>query len=188
VDAPRRRHRRESLPRWRPRSAGPQGSSDRYFHGFEEERLREEACSRRIEERSAGLTSLEARRSELAEEISESGPTVPDPAELAELVGDIERALHDGELPERKAVMQAVVAEIRVRDRGQIQPVFRVPFWTTVWLGAPGPNRTKGTKAGDRVRAGRGDLHHRSVSATSTPMAEADGNRTRLRALARIPF
>jgi hypothetical protein len=51
-------------------------------------------------------------------------PTVPDPAELAELVGDIERALSNGELPERKAVMQAVVAEIKVRDRGQIQPVF----------------------------------------------------------------
>jgi hypothetical protein len=74
------------------------------------------------------MTSLEARRSELAEEKSESEPTVPDPTELAELVGDIERALSDGELPERKAVMQAVVAEIRVRDRGQIQPVFRVPI------------------------------------------------------------
>jgi hypothetical protein len=47
----------------------------------------------------------------------------------AELVGDIERALSGGELPDRKAVMQAVVAEIRVRDRGQIQPVFRVPVF-----------------------------------------------------------
>jgi site-specific DNA recombinase len=106
-----------------------QGSLDRYFHAFEEERLREEVCTRRIEELSAELTSLEARRSELAEEISESEPTVPDPAELAELVGDIERALSDGELPERKAAMQAVVAEIKVRDRGQIQPVFRVPIF-----------------------------------------------------------
>jgi hypothetical protein len=87
------------------------------------------SSTRRIEELSAELTSLEARRSELAEEISESEPTVPDPAELAELVGDIERALSDGELSERKAVMQAVVAEIRVRDRGQIQPVFRVPIF-----------------------------------------------------------
>jgi hypothetical protein len=130
-----------------------QGSLDRYFHAFEEERLREEVCTRRIEELSAELTSLEARRSELAEEISESEPTVPDPAELAELVGDIERALSDGELPERKAVMQAVVAEIRVRDRGQIQPVFRVPiFWTTVWLGAPGRNRTSARGLGIRFR------------------------------------
>jgi len=35
-------------------------------------------------------------------------------------VGDIERAVRDGAPPERKAVMQAVVAEIRVRDRGHI--------------------------------------------------------------------
>jgi hypothetical protein len=46
-----------------------QGSLDRYFHAFEEERLREEVCTRRIEELSAELTSFEARRSELAEEI-----------------------------------------------------------------------------------------------------------------------
>ena len=104
-----------------------QGSLDRYFKAFEEGRLREDVCTRRIEELSAEHTSLEARRSELAEEISESQPSVPDPAELAELVGDIERALRDGALPERKAVMQAVVAEIKVRDRGHIQPVFGVP-------------------------------------------------------------
>jgi hypothetical protein len=54
---------------------------------------------------------------------------VPGPAELAALRQDIDRALRDGALPERKAVMQAVVAEIRVRDRGHIQPVFRVPVF-----------------------------------------------------------
>jgi ubiquinone biosynthesis protein UbiJ len=59
-------------------------------------RLHEEICTRRIEELSAELASLEARRSELAEEISESQPSVPDPAEVAELVGDIERALRGG--------------------------------------------------------------------------------------------
>jgi hypothetical protein len=38
-------------------------------------RLHEEICTRRIEELSAELASLEARRSELAEEISESQPS-----------------------------------------------------------------------------------------------------------------
>jgi chromosome segregation ATPase len=59
-----------------------QGSLDRYFQALEEGRLREEVCTRRIEELSAELASLEARRSELAEEISESQPGVPGPAEL----------------------------------------------------------------------------------------------------------
>jgi hypothetical protein len=37
------------------------------------------------------MTSLEARHAELAEEKSWSQPSVADPSELAELVGDIER-------------------------------------------------------------------------------------------------
>jgi hypothetical protein len=94
---------------------------------FEEGRLREEVCARRIEELSAEVTSLDARRSDLAEEISESQPNVLSPAELGEVREDIEHALRDEALPERKALMQAVVAEIRVWDRGHIQPVFRVP-------------------------------------------------------------
>src|SRR5919106_6143395 len=40
---------------------------DRYFHAFEEGRLHEEVCTRRAEELSAELTSLEVRRSELAQ-------------------------------------------------------------------------------------------------------------------------
>ena len=106
-----------------------QGALDRYFQAFEEGRLREEVCTRRIEELSTELALLEARRSGLAEEVSESRPAVPGPAELVKLREDIERALRDGPLPERKAVMQAVVAEIRVRDRGHVQPVFRVPVF-----------------------------------------------------------
>jgi hypothetical protein len=67
-----------------------------------------------------------------------------DPGELVE---DIERALRDGALPERKAVMQAVVAEVRVRDRGHIQPVFRVPVIGPPYGSVP-PARTgrKGRK------------------------------------------
>jgi hypothetical protein len=38
------------------------GSLDRYFKAFEEGKLREEVCTRRIEELSGELTSLEARR------------------------------------------------------------------------------------------------------------------------------
>jgi len=108
-------------------------------------------CTRRIEELSAELTLLDARRSDLAVEVSGSQPNVPGPAELAQVREDIERALRDGALPERKAVMQAVVAEIRVRDRGHIRPVFRViGSWTTVWIGALGRTRTCAPGSGGR--------------------------------------
>ncbi len=77
---------------------GPQGArvAGPLLPGLRGGELRDEICTRRIEELSAELASLEARRSELAEEISESQPSVPDPAEVAELVGDIERALRGG--------------------------------------------------------------------------------------------
>lgn len=106
-----------------------QGALDRHFQAFEDGRLREEVCTRRIEELSVVLTSLEARRAELIEESSGSQPSLPDSTELAQLPEEIERALRDGRLPERKAVMQALVTEIQVRDRTHIQPVFRVPVF-----------------------------------------------------------
>jgi hypothetical protein len=59
--------------------------------------------------------------------VSGSQPSIPYPSELAELVGDIERAPCDDALPERKAVMQSVVPEIRSGTAANIQPVFRVP-------------------------------------------------------------
>ena len=54
-----------------------------------------ELCTRPIEELWVELRSLEARRSDLVEEISESQPSIPEPAELAEFVGDIQRALRE---------------------------------------------------------------------------------------------
>jgi hypothetical protein len=64
--------------------------------------------------------------------------------------------------------MQAVVAEIRVRDRGphRASPP-RADYWTTVWVGAPGPNRTKGATSARRVGAGRSDVPSRALTAIS---------------------
>ena len=55
------------------------------------------------------------------------------------LVEDIERALWDGALSQRKAVMHKVVAEIRARDCGPSSrssrvPIFGPPYgWCTNW-------------------------------------------------------
>ena len=65
------------------------------------------------------LTSLKARRAELAEEISESQPSVHSlPSSSATSSGRWVTM----RCRKCKAVMQAVVAEVRVRDRGHIQP------------------------------------------------------------------
>ena len=75
--------------------------------------------------------------SELEDEISADESYLVSAEDLGELREEIRLALQSGPLPERKALMQTLVAEIRVRDRSWIQPVFRVRFSTTVWIGAP---------------------------------------------------
>jgi hypothetical protein len=106
-----------------------QDALDRYFLAFEEGKLREELCTARIEELSGKLASLEARRADLVGEISGSPPEALTPGDLGQLRQEVQRSLTDGPLPERKAAMQSVVAEIKVRDRGHIKPVFRVPVF-----------------------------------------------------------
>jgi hypothetical protein len=76
--------------------------------------------------------------SELEDEISADESYLVSAEDLGELREEIRLALQSGPLPERKALMQTLVAEIRVRDRSWIQPVFRVRFSTTVWIGVLG--------------------------------------------------
>jgi hypothetical protein len=67
--------------------------------------------------------------SELEDEISADESCLVSAEDLGELREEIRLALQSGPLPERKALMQTLVAEIRVRDRSWIQPVSRVRFF-----------------------------------------------------------
>jgi site-specific DNA recombinase len=102
---------------------------DRYFRAFEDGRLNEMLCAERIEALASEVGQLKARRSELQEEISAGRPEVVAPEDLAGLHEEVWHALRSGPLPERKALMQTLIAEIRVRDRSWIQPVFKVPVF-----------------------------------------------------------
>jgi hypothetical protein len=68
-------------------------------------------------------------RSELEDEVSADESYLVSAEDLGGLREEIRLALQSGPLPERKALMQTLVAEIRVRDRSWIQPVFRVPVF-----------------------------------------------------------
>ncbi len=102
---------------------------DRYFRAFEDGRLNEMLCAERIEALASEVGQLKARRSELEEEISAGRPEVLAPEDLAGLFEEVGHAFRSGPLPERKVLMQTLVAEIRVRDRSWIQPVFKVPVF-----------------------------------------------------------
>jgi len=75
--------------------------------------------------------------SELEDEISADESYLVSAEDLGELRGEIRLALQSGPLPERKALMQTLVAEIRVRDRSWIQPVFRVPVFRPPYGSVP---------------------------------------------------
>ena len=75
--------------------------------------------------------------SELEDEISADESYLVSAEDLGELRGEIRLALQSGPLPERKALMQTLVEEIRVRDRSWIQPVFRVPIFRPPYGSVP---------------------------------------------------
>lgn len=58
-----------------------------------------------------------------------AAPDVPDENALATFRDELLTALEAGDHAQRKALLQTLVAEIRVKDRSWIQPIFRVPIF-----------------------------------------------------------
>jgi site-specific DNA recombinase len=102
---------------------------DRYFRAFESGSMMETTCATRVQKLAAEIAGLNARRANLADEVSEAAPEVPDEEDLVELRDELLAALDAGDHAQRKALLQTLVAEIRVKDRSWIQPVFRVTIF-----------------------------------------------------------
>ena len=73
------------------------------------------------------MSELRARREELVVGIEPVSLTAPDPDELATTRLQIEKSLKTGSVPARKALLQALVQEIRVEGRDRVVPWIRVP-------------------------------------------------------------
>ncbi|MGZ4139297.1 MAG: recombinase family protein [Actinomycetota bacterium] len=102
---------------------------DRYFRAFERGTMNETSCAGRIEMLTAELTGLKGRQAELSEQVREEPPEVLSPEDLNDLIEEVQEALRLGPIPQRKVLIQSLVAEIRVKDAGCITPVFRVPIF-----------------------------------------------------------
>ncbi|MGH7802887.1 MAG: recombinase family protein, partial [Candidatus Binatia bacterium] len=102
---------------------------DRYFAAFESGTMREAVAAPRVEKLVSEITALNARRAELADELAETDPEAPDEHALGELREELQAALDAGSVAQRKALLQQLVVEIRVKDRSWIQPTFRVPIF-----------------------------------------------------------
>jgi hypothetical protein len=99
---------------------------DRYFRAFEAGTMPERACGARIDALTEKLRGLEARRDELAVD----GQDEPEPLsddDVRLLQAEVREVIADGDPPARKALLQALVHEIRVVSRAEIYPSFSLP-------------------------------------------------------------
>jgi site-specific DNA recombinase len=100
---------------------------ERYLSAFEAGTLSEAQCGKRLEQLATKVRDLRERREELAVAVQHASATAPDAEGIAEMRRHIEKAVTDGAVPVRKALLQALVHEIRVEGRDRVVPWFRVP-------------------------------------------------------------
>ena len=100
---------------------------ERYLSVFEAGTLSEAQCGKRIEGLAAKVRDLRSRREELVAAVEHASANAPDPGEIAPMRHHIAHALAYGAVPARKALLQALVHEIRVESRDRVVPWFRVP-------------------------------------------------------------
>ncbi len=100
---------------------------ERYLSAFESATLSEAQCGKRLEGLATKVRDLRDRREELTVAIQRASATAPDAEELAALRRQLEKSLKNGAVPARKALLQALLHEIRVEGRDRVVPWFRVP-------------------------------------------------------------
>ena len=99
----------------------------RYFVAFEAGTMREEVCAERLEVLQQKLSELREHHGELTQAIDYEGSRRVSDQDLVDIRSAIRTAIERGSPQEQKALLKALVAEIRVESRKAIYPVFRVP-------------------------------------------------------------
>ncbi len=100
---------------------------ERYLSAFESGTLSEAQCAKRLEGLAAKVRNLRQRREELVVAVQQASATAPDAEVIDEMRQHIEKAVTGGTVPARKAILRALVHEIRVEGRDRVISWFRVP-------------------------------------------------------------
>jgi hypothetical protein len=138
------------------RAARRSNPSD-YLLAFEAGTLPERVCGDRLRELGTTVARLRGSRDDLIRRIETTRPTDPTADELAALRAHIRHVIANGSTATRKALLRALVHEIRVDARDHIQPVFRVPV--SGFPTNPTQDTPEDTKVHDpKVRALGGDV------------------------------
>ncbi|MDQ2881736.1 MAG: zinc ribbon domain-containing protein [Actinomycetota bacterium] len=99
---------------------------ERYLQAFEDGDLDPATVKDRMKRLSGKITQLTGHRDELADLLSEA-PVVPPAMVLDELTDHIGDILRSGSPAQRKALIEALVAEVKITGPATIIPVFRIP-------------------------------------------------------------
>lgn len=86
----------------------------------------EQLCGHRITELTQKIGQLEARREELS--LNEEHPQALSSDDLAALQAHVRQVIETGDPRQQKALLQALVDEIRVVSRAEINPFFSLPL------------------------------------------------------------
>jgi site-specific DNA recombinase len=97
----------------------------RYHAAFENGTMDDATAGQRLKILRGEVAQLTARADELADLIS-AAPTPPPPGVIENLRDCLANAIASGTPAERKAAIEALVAEVRITEEGLI-PVFRIP-------------------------------------------------------------
>ncbi len=99
---------------------------DRYLTAFENGNLDPEGLAGRLAQLKARSQQLRARRDQLADQVA-ALPAAPPPAALRQVADRIADIVASGSHIKRKALIDALIASIKITGPGRIVPVFRIP-------------------------------------------------------------
>jgi site-specific DNA recombinase len=99
----------------------------RYLLAFESGNLPEAACGDRIRELNSRTAELTNRRATLIAELEGEPMAAPTDSQLDELRHQVRAAVEQGSSSLQKALVQALVKEVRVEGKGLVVPYFRLP-------------------------------------------------------------
>ncbi|WP_092787164.1 recombinase family protein, partial [Actinokineospora terrae] len=99
---------------------------DRYLDAFEDGTLEPEDVKERLTKLRSTKQQLQDRRDVLAYELTEQ-PTMPDTATLTEVSQHVHEVIQDGTTLQRKALVEALVAQVSFPAPDRMVPTFRVP-------------------------------------------------------------
>ena len=107
--------------------AETRGAMDRYFHAFETATMPEDTCAPRIAALSEQAKALQARAAELTAHQDATPPERASTADVDKLRQTLHAALKTSTPTHLKPILQALIDNVRVEGRENIEPTFRIP-------------------------------------------------------------